>query len=601
MPLQIRRGTDAERTAMTQPLAAGELIFVTNTNRLYIGNGTTNGGVPVTDYTDEQAKDAVAPMLVNGTHSAISFVYDDALDKVNATVNLSDYQGVIKAASFNGSVVANDSSLLIDGNTGKFNLSGSVGSNIIPDTDVAYDLGSATYRFRDLYLSGSSIKLGAATITATGTAVNLPAGSTIGGSAIGIPGGHLNVNIVADDSTVIVNTTTEVVTAQGGFVGNVTGNLTGNVTGNLTGNVTGTVTGNAGSVTNGVYTTDTGTVTNTMLAGSIVDTKLSTINTAGKVSNSATTATDANTGGTIVSRDGTGNFLANLITSNLLGNVTGNVTGNVSGNVTGNVTGNIFTTLIDSADSSAITITPAAIFSSDATVENNLTVNNIAAMAKVSADYITVSPGASNGFVLDVNNSGLEVKTGFGSYVNIEGQSFASDAYALLRIRGSRYSGTNRIAVQNLDDLGIITFEGYNGTEFKKSATLLSEVVSTISAGNFDSNLVVSVLNADGNYRQFKFLSSGIFDAGTAIQLLPIPDAALATVPAAEGQFGYGSDRKSLAFYNGSAFTTIPSFVAVPASKTASGKQGQVSADANYFYICYSTNNWIRVAKDATW
>ena len=37
MPLQIRRGTDAERTAMTQPLAAGELIFVTNTNRLYIG------------------------------------------------------------------------------------------------------------------------------------------------------------------------------------------------------------------------------------------------------------------------------------------------------------------------------------------------------------------------------------------------------------------------------------------------------------------------------------------------------------------------------------------------------------------------------------
>ena len=181
MPLQIRRGTDAERTAMTQPLAAGELIFVTNTNRLYIGNGTTNGGVPVTDYTDEQARDAVAPMLVNGTHSAISFVYDDALDKVNATVNLSDYQGVIKAAAFNGSVVANDSSLLIDGNTGKFNLSGRVGTDIIPDTDVAYDLGSATYRFRDLYLSGSSIKLGAATITAVGDAVNLPLGSTMGG------------------------------------------------------------------------------------------------------------------------------------------------------------------------------------------------------------------------------------------------------------------------------------------------------------------------------------------------------------------------------------------------------------------------------------
>ena len=335
MPLQIRRGTDAERTAMTQPLAAGELIFVTNTNRLYIGNGATNGGVPVTDYTDEQARDAVAPMLVNGTHNAISFVYDDALDKINAIVNLSDYQGVIKAAAFNGSVVANDSSLLIDGNTGKFNLSGRVGTDIIPDTDVAYDLGSATYRFRDLYLSGSSIKLGAATITATGTAVNLPAGSTIGGLAIGMTGGDLNVNIVANDSTVIVNTTTEVVTAQGGFVGNVTGNVTGNAT----------------SVTNGVYITDTGTVTNTMLAGSIADTKLSTISTAGKVSNSATTATNANTASAIVSRDSSGNFLASTITSNLIGSVTGNVIGSVIGDLKGSVFGDDSTKIIDAVES----------------------------------------------------------------------------------------------------------------------------------------------------------------------------------------------------------------------------------------------------------
>ena len=90
MPLQIRRGTDAERTAMTQPLAAGELIFVTNTNRLWIGNGTTLGGVAVTEYTDENARDASAAMFVTGTHNSITFAYDDALNKVNATVDLSD-------------------------------------------------------------------------------------------------------------------------------------------------------------------------------------------------------------------------------------------------------------------------------------------------------------------------------------------------------------------------------------------------------------------------------------------------------------------------------------------------------------------------------
>jgi hypothetical protein len=38
-------------------------------------------------------------------------------------------------------------------------------------------------------------------------------------------------------------------------------------------------------------------------------------------------------------------------------------------------TGNIFTNLIDSADSSAITVTPATIFSSDVTVENDFRVN----------------------------------------------------------------------------------------------------------------------------------------------------------------------------------------------------------------------------------
>jgi hypothetical protein len=62
-----------------------------------------------------------------------------------------------------------------------------------------------------------------------------------------------------------------------------------------------------------VTTGDSGTVTNAMLAGSIADTKLSTISTAGKVSNSATTATSANTASAIVARDSSGNFSAGTI------------------------------------------------------------------------------------------------------------------------------------------------------------------------------------------------------------------------------------------------------------------------------------------------
>ena len=67
----------------------------------------------------------------------------------------------------------------------------------------------------------------------------------------------------------------------------------------------------------------------------IADTKLDTISTSGKVSNSATTATDANTASAIVARDSSGDFSAGNITANLTGNVTGNAdTATTAGTVT---------------------------------------------------------------------------------------------------------------------------------------------------------------------------------------------------------------------------------------------------------------------------
>jgi len=58
---------------------------------------------------------------------------------------------------------------------------GSVSGHIIPDTDITYDLGSSTNKFRDLYLSGSSITLGTIELTDNGGALEVtPIG---GGSA----------------------------------------------------------------------------------------------------------------------------------------------------------------------------------------------------------------------------------------------------------------------------------------------------------------------------------------------------------------------------------------------------------------------------------
>jgi len=71
-----------------------------------------------------------------------------------------------------------------------------------------------------------------------------------------------------------------------------------------------------------------GSITNTEINASaaIADTKLATISTAGKVSNSATTATDANTGSAIIARDSSGNFsagTANLSSASVSGRFDG--------------------------------------------------------------------------------------------------------------------------------------------------------------------------------------------------------------------------------------------------------------------------------------
>jgi hypothetical protein len=108
MALQIRRGTDTERQGVV--FALGELVYTTNTQKLYVGDGLTMGGVDImanmegavasvngqtgpvvltTDnisdtsankkyFTDALAIAAIGNDLtrVGATHTDISFVYD---------------------------------------------------------------------------------------------------------------------------------------------------------------------------------------------------------------------------------------------------------------------------------------------------------------------------------------------------------------------------------------------------------------------------------------------------------------------------------------------------------------------------------------------
>jgi hypothetical protein len=110
------------------------------------------------------------------------------------------------------------------------------------------------------------------------------------------------------------------------------GTIAGTFTGNLTGNVTGTVSGNAGTVTNGVYTTDTGTVTSTMiLDGTILNADINASAAIDKTKISGTAVTVADTGtvtstmlldGTILNADVNASAAIAYSKLNLAGSIT---------------------------------------------------------------------------------------------------------------------------------------------------------------------------------------------------------------------------------------------------------------------------------------
>ena len=93
-----------------------------------------------------------------------------AFDKIND--NFTEVYGDIQAlksgaivADVKGTIIGDDSTILVDGVNSSINLAGTVKSDIIPDANVTYDIGSATKRFKDLYLSGNTINLGGTTLS----------------------------------------------------------------------------------------------------------------------------------------------------------------------------------------------------------------------------------------------------------------------------------------------------------------------------------------------------------------------------------------------------------------------------------------------------
>jgi hypothetical protein len=141
--------------------------------------------------------------------------------------------------------------------------------------------------------------------------------------------------------------------------------------------------------------------------------------------------------------------------------------------------GTVYTSTIDSSDSSAITVTPKMVFSSDATVENTLTVGN-----DVYITGNTTSAGDVTAVRFFGDGSALTNLTA--SYVNL------TDTNTTGRTTGSltRFDGANYIPTQTVEDAsGNITVSGQ--INVSTIDTTDSSAVTVVPAATFNSDVTV--------------------------------------------------------------------------------------------------------------
>jgi len=232
-----------------------------------------------------------------------------------------------------------------------------------------------------------------------------------GTSNVSIPSIDGNINSVVQ-GTLTLRTSPNLVTVFGDL--NVTGNAT--ISGNITRNAIA-----YGSSELGFFTPDGNA--NVTIAGTsnVAVFTTSGLTVTGAIGVSSTVSASGNVTGGNFNTSGlvsaTGNLTGGNITTAGVVTAGGNVTGS---NVIGNqgVYGNIFTTLIDSGDSSQITVTPDTRFSATVTIDNELDADFIlsqyinTSIISASGNVLGPIPSVSNTFYVakngsDSNNGGL--------------------------------------------------------------------------------------------------------------------------------------------------------------------------------------------------
>ena len=215
MALRLRRGTNAERQLIT-PLQ-GELIYTTDTKLLYVGDGTTVGGTLVT------GAGGGSTTLDGLTDTDLSGATNGNVLAFNSGTNMWE--------------PANGGSTTLDGLTDT-DLTGAEFGDVLaynPGTnkwEPSVVPGLSDLSLNDLdgvFINPSDLKPGnVLAINGVGNWTSQP---------LFQEQQNYKINIVGDDSTIIIDTDTNSIT--GSFFGDLTGTVIGDVTGNFKGSVFG--------------------------------------------------------------------------------------------------------------------------------------------------------------------------------------------------------------------------------------------------------------------------------------------------------------------------------------------------------------------------
>jgi hypothetical protein len=204
MTLRLRRGTDLERQSIT--FQEGELVYITDTNDLYAGDGTTVGGIKVSNVgTPSSLTQGLNLNGYNiqgsGTISATSFFGD------GSGLTGIDTGGIQEGQEYNidirGNVKAVDSTLLVDANAGAFF------GTFVGDGSLISNIAINQLDEVEIF----SPQDGDVLAYSNGLWIN----SSTGGI---IQGADYAINIISDDSSVMVNSSiNEITAATGSFDG----------------------------------------------------------------------------------------------------------------------------------------------------------------------------------------------------------------------------------------------------------------------------------------------------------------------------------------------------------------------------------------------